>query len=71
VIKQRIVVEGTELIESGDVDDHPVVLISSDEPSTSNGPPNKQRKLNSLLREATSTMVLKGHLKGNRQMKRR
>jgi len=59
VIKQRIVEEGTELIESGavDVDDHPVVLISSDEPSTSNGPPNKRRKLSSLLREATSTIL--------------
>ena len=43
VIKQLIVEEGAELIDSGavDVDDHPVVLISSDEPSTSNGPPNK------------------------------
>jgi len=32
-------------------------LISSDEPSTSYGPPNKQCKLSSLLREATSAIL--------------
>ena len=59
VIKQRIVEESAELIKSGavDVDNHPFVLISSDEPSTRNGPPNKQRKLSSLLMEATSTIL--------------
>ena len=59
VIKQRIVEESAELIKSGavDVDNHPFVLISSDEPSTSYGPPNKLRKLSSLLKEATSTIL--------------
>ncbi|XP_065899760.1 E3 SUMO-protein ligase ZBED1-like [Dysidea avara] len=61
VIKQRVIEEGTELIESGaGVDDHSVVVVSGDEPSTSSGgvgcPPNKRRKLSSLLREATSTV---------------
>ncbi|XP_065891712.1 E3 SUMO-protein ligase ZBED1-like [Dysidea avara] len=61
VIKQCVIEEGAELIESGaGVDDHSVVVVSGDEPSTSSGgvgcPPNKQRKLSSLLREATSTV---------------
>ena len=69
VIKQLVVEEHAELIESGavdvagtvcDVHEHAVVLVSADKPSTSSGgdghPPNKQCKLSSLLKEATTTV---------------